>query len=179
MALILRDARVIQDIRGGNEHDVPSMTLTRKLTDDRIAADIQIKGELVREIADKIAGDKELLRQLLNEVSDRIAADNRLERLILDEYKERSADVKDLNDRLAAEIAARQNADTAINLRINELDFEDIHGMLPGTRVWAWGEPYTDVEVYPPKIARGQVLYVTEGQGIPPYKVTGTYLSNP
>ena len=73
MALILRDARVIQDIKGGNEHDVPSMTLTRKLIDDRIAADIRISGELVREIANRIAGDKELLRLLLNEVADRIA----------------------------------------------------------------------------------------------------------
>ena len=108
MALLIRDAKIIQKLDDGNLHDVPSMVLLREIV-------ASFESTLAEEKAERIAADNDLSQQISNERAERIAADD-------SEKEAREADV------------------TNINNRIDNLTFEDILGMLPGTRVWAYGE---------------------------------------
>ena len=142
MALIIRDAKVIQELEDGNLHDVPSMVLLRKIIADfenaiaaeraeRIAADNNLRTMILKEISDRTAGDDNLRTAINTERTERIAADNDLSQKLDTERAERIA--ADNSER-----AAREANVTNINNRIDNLKFEDIDGMLPGSRVWAY-----------------------------------------
>ena len=144
MALLIRDAKIIQKLDDGNLHDVPSMVLLREIVAsfestlaeekaERIAADNELRDMILKEIADRITGDNNLQTAIDTEKSERIAADNDLSQQISNERAERIA----ADD---SEKEAREADVTNINNRIDNLTFEDILGMLPGTRVWAYGE---------------------------------------
>ena len=71
MALLIRDAKIIQKLDDGNLHDVPSMVLLREIV-------ASFESMLAEEKAERIAADNELRDMILKEIADRITGDNNL-----------------------------------------------------------------------------------------------------